>query len=135
VAQKRITQFVELIETLGPDTKSDAPARFISIAAFIFTAFFAQWAGGGKKTAPYWMQQAWYVSVRNDAIAFDAQRWIRHQDRGTYNLDMYIGMDRIGENFFCYPFFGNNSPIHHCGTARSMTDDQQVICSEQIAQA
>ena len=51
--------------------------------------------GGGKKTAPYWMQQAWYVSVRNDAIAFDAQRWIRHQDRGPYNLDIYRdGQDR-----------------------------------------
>lgn len=95
MARKRITQFVELIETLGPDTKSDAPARFISIAVFIFTAFFAQWTGGGKKTAPYWMQQAWYVSVRNDAIAFDAQRWIRHQDRGPYNLDIYgDGQDR-----------------------------------------
>jgi hypothetical protein len=47
-----MTQFVELIGTLGPDTKSDAPARFISIAAFIFTAFFAQWAGGWQKDSP-----------------------------------------------------------------------------------
>ena len=65
---KRITQVVELIETLGPDTEFDVPARFRSFAAVIFAALFGQWAAGDEKTALNRLQQAWYINLRNNAI-------------------------------------------------------------------
>ena len=55
---------------------------FDQLGSSIFAGLFGHGAAGDERAALWGMQPAWQITLKNDAFAFAAQRWIRHRHRG-----------------------------------------------------